>query len=939
MVIFRFSYFLLSLPAALTYHVTPDLESTLEVETCRPDGVSLLQTNMQRVHKHRFSRLGLASHEASGTDDADKTSCNVGTDEGCKTMCRWLKLTDQDAADEPDLNTANNAAEGPTGKCHLFEWTLNSCGYEPAGNREENDPIDCAVDYLRASVMETEVKDYVKRIDDCLNSLPQSAMKKYQVAINLLMKETHDYKEEMQLTANATVLSSRLKEVSAQAKAALTAHSSEEAVIKDLEVVLADAEQLPGHYMVDDVHTAREYLEELSPIPPVREELTKALEEGKAAMNVDALESHPTRDLGQLWPLIVRLNVSVVEATELGMGDPLPEARKTLKQLTELRAKFQAFRTAMFVGNVSLGTKLGMPAAIALLKDTLPWAEEEGLIRGPPRAHWLLSSLEKALVVLQSLKEATASGQAVLNQTATVSSKKLVASVKHLNGSLTLARNINVGGHEVDSAAQDTLDALEYVEEARKALRKSLALAALVVEANRSDMSDDAEEKAVDELKPAMAWGSELGLPLASAEAAKAKLEAIEDTKVNMTQALALGNASWSAKVGEKNAIAVLSGAVAQNERENVTAGVAEAKRLMTMLEARLTAKAELKDAEDVGKSALETGDALLDAAHSLNRTMIAASKQDLDEQVAIAQSMLDALMAAWKQQQELDKVKNNKQSWDGEEEGDLDVPEIEDHHARASFHRSGYKPVDLPDPENSMDDGDDDFDEHLKVLSSAINRAHRHGEINPEWEVLFQEIQKMSRTYNLLQHAITDGEAAMKTKKIIDSAIEELTTAIGQAKAVGVNLRLAEATELLELLLQIQPARDEFEAAMLQANISYHTERLMGNALIRLDAAVKVCKQLDIQDHMKEADDMTRKLTELKKTHTDLKAAIVQGEFALNHEEGEEAALGNLNKALKVAKAVDLQRDVPVALDLDMELDHMNDEQAHLADAVSPYD
>lgn len=937
MVTSRFSSFLLTLPAVLAYPVAPpELESTLEVEAGRPEcGVSFLQTNAQLLHKHRLSQFAFDSHEdhdrESLTNKAGRiSSCTVGTDEGCKTMCRWLKLTEKDGGGE-------DGDERNAGKCKLFEWTLKSCGHQR--DSEEGDPIDCAVDYLRVSVVETEVVDYVNRIVDCLEGLPKETKKKYQVAINLLTKETQNYRQEVQLRANATVLTSRLQDVSAQAKVALDTHASEQKVIKELEAVLAEAESLPGHYMVDDIHKAREYLEQLSPIPPVREELTMALQQGKAAMDVGAVESHSPRELGQLWPLIVRLNVSVAEATELGLGEPLPEAKKTLEQLQDLRTKLQNFRTAMFEGNVSLGTKLGMPAAIAKLKDTLPWAQEEGLVRGPARGQWLLVNLEKALGVLQSLKEATESGEAILNETATVSTKKLEAAVKELNSSLILAHDISVGSHDIDTPAQDTLDDLEYVMEARKALQKAVAHAEVVMDANRSDLSDDAEEKAVDELKPAMSWGAEIGLPIASAEKAKLELGKIEDTKANMTQSLALGNASWTAKVGEQNAIRVLSSSIDQNGVVNVSAGVKEAKRLMAMLQDRLTAKTNLKSAEDVAKGALETGDGLLDAAHSLNKTMIVASGQTLDEQVAIAQSTLDALLAAWEQQKAMEDAKRNQPTIEEGGEGELDVPEVEDHQAKGVFHRSGYKPVDLPDPENSMDDGDDDFQEHLTVLSAAIRKAHRHGEIDPAWEVQYAEIEKMQHAYRMLEKAIEDGEDAMKTKETIENAIEELTTSIGMAKDAGVELRLEEANELLVLLLRIQPARDEFEAAMLQANISYHTERLMGNALVRLEAAVSTCEELDIRDHMDEAKETTRLLTELKRTHTDLKAAIVQGEFALNGEEGEEAALGNLNQALKVAKTVDLQRDVPVALDLDMELDHMNDEQGHLADAVSPYD
>merc|ERR1712110_870637 len=111
------------------------------------------------------------------------------------------------------------------------------------------------------------------------------------------------------------------------------------------------------------------------------------------------------------------------------------------------------------------------------------------------------------------------------------------------------------------------------------------------------------------------------------------------------------------------------------------------------------------------------------------------AEDEGLKAMLAMAQSLIDALEAAQDNQKKTKDMERDKKSFDDEGKGDVDA-DAEDRHAKGNFQRSGYRVVDLADPENSSDDNDGDFDEHLLVLRAAIEDAHRHGEIDPDFEV-----------------------------------------------------------------------------------------------------------------------------------------------------------------------------------------------------------
>merc|ERR1719162_885262 len=178
-------------------------------------------------------------------------------EEGCTSMCQWLKMTDR------EIN----------GQCPLFEWQLKSCDYTPPGERvdgAEPEPLDCAVDLMRTNVLEPDVPNYINQLDVCIEGLPTRVNATCYVGLGLLRSEIGDWKAEAELKQQALVLSNEIGNVTEIAREALNTKTQEQEAIDELTRVLSEAEELPGHYLVEEVHEARGYLDLLGPFPAVR---------------------------------------------------------------------------------------------------------------------------------------------------------------------------------------------------------------------------------------------------------------------------------------------------------------------------------------------------------------------------------------------------------------------------------------------------------------------------------------------------------------------------------------------------------------------------------------------------------------------------------------------------------------------------------------------
>merc|ERR1719329_1963387 len=174
-----------------------------------------------------------------------------------------------------------------------------------------------------------------------------------------------------------------------------------------------------------------------------------------------------------------------------------------------------------------------------------------------------------------------------------------------------------------------------------------------------------------------------------------------------------------------------------------------------------------------------------------------------------------------------------------------------------------------------------------------------------------------------------------MASKHGVEASITVLATATKEAHKEGLSLKVDQATHLLEELRRIQPARQEIEEAILQGNISVNTVNHMAEAILRLDDAIKVNEELNLPYRLDEAKALFERLNGVKKAYVDLKAAIVQGEISIDREEGEEAAIAELEQAIGAAEEVDMHREVPVAVDLLQELMHMNADHQKMSTAI----
>jgi hypothetical protein len=254
-------------------------------------------------------------------------------------------------------------------------------------------------------------------------------------------------------------------------------------------------------------------------------------------------------------------------------------------------------------------------------------------------------------------------------------------------------------------------------------------------------------------------------------------------------------------------------------------------------------------------------------------------------------------------------------------------------------FNRTGYKvkqlsPFAVPD---SKDDGDSDFQEHITAMQTFIADGKAKGFAYPDLEARMGDEQNREHAYLRLMEATMEGNASFASKDNADEAISGLVTALKRADELGLELGTQTARALLKKLQGIQPAREELDLAIMQANVSLKTTERLGAAIIRLNAAIAKCEELQISQQMSEAYAIRDRLNLVKAVFVQMKAANVQAEIAMTREQGEEAAIKELTQAAEAARSAQLYRDLPVTLDLREELIHMNAEHEKVEEAMEP--
>jgi hypothetical protein len=412
-----------------------------------------------------------------------------------------------------------------------------------------------------------------------------------------------------------------------------------------------------------------------------------------------------------------------------------------------------------------------------------------------------------------------------------------------------------------------------------------------------------------------------------------AQLNRVERAKEEMAKSLELGNATIKAKNFIKQAIASLESSIAESEAANTTAGVATAKEQIAMLQAIKAARTALKTAGIAANRSQEARTGYDEALEGLNSSIVAGAEAGLVAETKIAREQMRALNAFKKSDMDLGIALRKV----APERGRPEPRPLRDNEPNLIFNRTGLKVQDLPAVPNAVDDGDSDFDEHIAILADAIASAKAKGLVDPEMKSQLERVRAQKRAYRQIRAANSLAEDALESKTGIENAITTLYSALEEATEMQMALGVGKAQALLAKLNIIQPARDELKAAVLQANVSMHTVSGMDAGLVRLNAAIELNRKLELFGEIPVAERVRDELMLVKKTYVAVKAAIMQGQLALKAEEGEEAAIAELNTAIENADKIDLHKGLPIAVDLLHELMHMNAQHQQLQAAMDP--
>jgi len=420
---------------------------------------------------------------------------------------------------------------------------------------------------------------------------------------------------------------------------------------------------------------------------------------------------------------------------------------------------------------------------------------------------------------------------------------------------------------------------------------------------------------------------------MSAARKLSSKLRTVEGAKEAMRHAIEDGNATLKAKSHVAEAIQLLEDAVAGNAQVGISAGLPMAEEQLKLLKALQQAQGELVAATNEAKQSVENRGGYDEATSDLQKAIKGGKAVNLSQEVEVAGDQLKKLEKFVKAEEAVTDAFEREPPTRGPPK----PKHAKDVHAEPVFNRSGYRVVDLPTVAAGQDDGDSDFDEHIKALNKSIAESKSKGVIDPEMLAQVAVLQNLKHAYAQLQDANAFGSEALRSKEDIAHAVVELSVALTEARQSGLELSVSKGADLLAKLNVIQPARDEMQAAMLQGNVSRQTVSGMDRALMRLNQAIDVNKQLGLEKMIPQAKKIVADLLIVKKAFVALKAAVLQGQIALKTEQGEEAAIKELNGAIEAADAINLHKGMQDAVILLHELMHMNAEKQQVQAAMNP--
>jgi len=889
-------------------------------------GASMIKSDQKDGSKVKRSTMGKRLHLALWKESLtsgvvfNRTSrtCEAGR-EHCKSLCRWLKLTDKDF-------------DGQNGACPLFDWSMESSGYVAPATRRPPAPeaVDCAARFLSSNVHRDDVGTYVLQLEECMVGLPQDDSEKYGVPLEMVANEIADWKKEQSVREGAALVELKLQAAIEQARKAFTQKSGEAEAVGNLTSIMHKAKEVDGHYMIDDVRTARELVDKLKPIVLARKGLADGEKLGREAL--------ASKNEKQVNSALLVLNVSLSTAERLDIGDMTKSTRLLRDDLLSMKDVMDQMQLALFQASVSVRTKLHTTAAIERMNATVKNARAANVTAQIPESMGLISQLREIAEAKDVLKDAVNRARATLadDDHGRKGLADFLDDMRALQTALAHANKLKLTSH-VTAEAVRTIASLEESKAARTALRDATVRSHEIV-LDSSSLNFTVENDAIGDLSGAISWAEharlEHGMPIAR-ELLK-MLSVIRDAKVRMTNALAVGNASITATAGQDEAIQVLSRSVKEAKTLNMTAGSFRAREQLRKLREQVDARDALEDAVDVANATLRTKDVQPGVVEALNASITEAKHVGLRVEVILADEQLERLQALRDALDDIHVVM-------GLNAASRFVPEISLNDTQNTVNvsvpksKSELKVTDLPEVPGSRDDGDNDFEEHILRLNRSIATAKHYGLVDPEMLEQVANLQRLQDAWNMVNMSTDEGHAALKSKQGLYKASVHIQDAMQLAQKSGLKVGMGKARQMIKDLLAFPNVKAELDAATIQGNISLQLQTGFHDSLMRLNSAIDEAERFDLKSKATRAEKLRDRLMTLNEAWLHLRASIVQATVALRLEHGEDAALEQLQDSIAEAKAAGLSSETQAAEDMLLELQHMNEAHKSIESAVVP--
>jgi hypothetical protein len=451
---------------------------------------------------------------------------------------------------------------------------MEGCGYVSPESRSSRDtePVDCVVDFMRRNVLKEDVVPYVEQLEECMLGLPRADAVRYTVPLEMLTDRINDWKTEQSVRAAAVDVQARLQQSISNGKAAFESQKHEQQAATDLSTVMKEAEGITGHYLIDDIRTARELLDKIQPHLSLHKEMKNGVRLGMSALQ--------TRSSSDMLEALVWLNVSIANAEQIGVESPA-EALATRDKILTIQAASERLRTAVFQGNVSYDTKMDVPLAILNLNQSIHEALEANVSERMPVAREMIKKLVKIERVAVALQDAIDLGKMRLNTNKPEEEgiADFSEAIDRLNSTIVPARLYGLDDQVVE--ATKVLKGLKDVKKAGKALHSAIATGRDVLLNSTAILSDNNEEEATAILSATIPWAQNSGLThgMPIAKALLGQLRRVEKAKEHMALAIAKANASLTAKAGETDAINDLLSSIREAQWLNLTAVIVGPKK------------------------------------------------------------------------------------------------------------------------------------------------------------------------------------------------------------------------------------------------------------------------------------------------------------------------------------------------------------------------